>query len=67
MFACCKYEDTDWGLYVLENMVTRAGAARVTLAVRQAHESLRDVPSMVRLFDAHTAGASGRVRCGTVF
>jgi hypothetical protein len=45
MFACCKYDDLDWGLYALE---------------QQFHDGLVDVPSMVRLFDSHTANANRR-------
>ena len=45
MFACCKYDDLEWGKYVLENMF---------------HDHFIDVPSMVRLFDSHTACADRR-------
>lgn len=45
MFACCKYDDLDWGLYALE---------------QQFHDGFVDVPSMVRLFDSHTANANRR-------
>lgn len=45
MFACCKYDDLEWGLFVLENM---------------AHDQHRDVAATVRLFDSFTACADRR-------
>lgn len=45
MFACCKYDDLEVGIYALEQMF---------------HDGIVDVPSMVRLFDSHTANCSRR-------
>lgn len=45
MFACCKFDDLEWGLFALE---------------QQFHDGLVDLPSMVRLFDSHTANCNRR-------
>jgi len=45
MFACCKYDDLEVGIYALEQMF---------------HDGVVDVPSMVRLFDSHTANCNRR-------